>query len=145
MISIKNDTKTSDQKKVNFIWGITKPAKVKPPKVKPETLNSEIMMETIKRTITLITHLKAPRVIKFMGVSRRLRTGLTIMFSKVKLRAVQKRTTKLSEYETPRVTLETKKIETKLMEMFLKSDLIYFDFLIKQYHSLPSYCNLAFF
>jgi hypothetical protein len=96
-ISIKNDTKTRAQKKERLIWGITKPAKERPSKVKPVILNSEIRIGTMKSTSTFTTHLKAPKVIKFIGVKSKLRTGFTIKFRRVRLKAAQKRITRFSE------------------------------------------------
>ena len=90
--SSANDIKIKAQKKGNVILGKTNPAKVSPGKIKLTILKSLTITITRKRTVALTTHLKAPKVIKLMGIKSKLRSGLISRFKIVKKIAAQIRT-----------------------------------------------------
>jgi hypothetical protein len=84
MISIKNDTRTSDQKEEKCIEGTINPPAEKPGKVNITILNPPTKRVTKKRTATLTTQRKPPKVSMFIGIKSRLRTGLTRKLKTVK-------------------------------------------------------------
>ncbi len=143
-ISIRNDTKTSDQKKVKRILGIVKPEKVRPGKTKLEMLKPVTKTVTKYKTMTLIIQRKAPSVSRLIGIKSRLRTGLINKLKMVSKTDAQKRVTKLFEKLIAPVSFAMAKRQKKLMKI-LRNKLFMGIFpLSEQYHFLFPSCKNFF-
>ncbi len=116
--STMNDTKTSDQKKDKWNEGMTKPDKDSPLKLKPTILNPGTKIVTKKKTMTLITHLKAPSVNKLTGVINKFKRGFISRLNKVRQRAAQNKITKLSAKFIADVSFEIRSKLKKFKKIF---------------------------
>lgn len=90
--SIRNDTKINDKKKEKLIFGIEKPENEKPGKENPTTLKSPTTTITSSKTKILTIQRNDPKVIKFMGIKSKFKSGFTILFKSESERADQNKT-----------------------------------------------------
>jgi len=132
IISIKNDTKTSDQKKEKWIAGITNPAVERPGKVNIRILKPPTKRVTKYKTKTLVTQRKAPRVSILIGSKSKFKTGLINKLKRVKQIAAEIKIRLFSEKDIAPIALAIKKRQKKLMKIWRKKFFIANDYFLER-------------